>query len=129
MTQNEMRAMRGMPWCVRLSEGLGITALWLDSVRTHGGLHLRLLGSLGCVQAIAWREDGLNFGGANNDDTVYGKPVSCHGLERPSPVQVVGVLSPDNPSRAKNLEALLNKDINEADAHVRVRLDVSHTPG
>ena len=26
MAQNEMRAMRGMPQCVRLNEGLGVTA-------------------------------------------------------------------------------------------------------
>lgn len=87
--------------------GLGIAAFWLHSVRTHGGPRLRLLGSLGCIQAIAWREDWLNFDCANNDDAVYGKPASCHGLERLGPVKAIGVLSPDNPSRATNLEALL----------------------
>ena len=96
------------------------------AVGTHGRRNLRFLGGLGGVEPIAWGKDWLHCHGSDDQHTVNPEPRASLGFQWRGPDWELGVLPAHVPCDADYLEALLNEDIDEADAHARVGSDVAY---
>ncbi len=118
--------LRGLPMALRLSEGLGIALRGSHAVGTHGRRNLRFLGGLVGVQPIAWGKDRLNFHGLDDQHAVNPEPRAGLGFQWCGPHWELEVVPAHVPCDADHLKALLNEDIDEANAHARVGSDVAY---